>query len=146
MLFRSSFGNSKEMLTADGIMKEKILIAAKEINETYRGGNDAYLWENLGMFLRQSNISAAEFFPVLRRAEQHGATDRQLVELEHIRWCRFYFMYNWQGGTPRDDENRIHPCLVPYSQLSPKDQNKDGSNVELALGRKLILEEETVTQ
>lgn len=53
-----------------------------------------------------------------------------LGELEHIRWSRFHYLYNWVHGEPEGDkaknaELRIHKSLVEYIVLKDKEKDKD---------------------
>lgn len=78
-------------------------------------------------------MAAAGYFDVIKRLKVEGAELESLTELEHIRWCRFYYMYNWKYGAVKDWSCRTHPSLVPYSELSRNDKDKDKENVLLAL-------------
>ncbi len=59
----------------------------------------------------------------------------RLQEIEHIRWCRYLLLNNWrkaEGDIIKDGEiltkdnlKKIHRDLVPYSELSFKEQIKD---------------------
>ena len=65
-----------------------------------------------------------------------------LAQLEHIRWCRYHYLNNWQQGMPKngkhkDKKRRIHKDLVPYEELSEADREKDREKVSLLLSMKL---------
>lgn len=45
-----------------------------------------------------------------------------LAFLEHRRWCDERIQGGWVLGSPRDDERRIHPNLIPYDALSETDK------------------------
>ena len=51
--------------------------------------------------------------------------------MEHRRWLRFYWMYNWDYNPVRDNSLRRHPMILPYRELSLEDQNKDAYAWEL---------------
>ncbi|WP_102371471.1 RyR domain-containing protein [Enorma phocaeensis] len=48
-----------------------------------------------------------------------------LAFLEHRRWCAERLRNGWVAGSPRDDERRIHPDLVPYDLLSEQSREYD---------------------
>ncbi|WP_167998847.1 RyR domain-containing protein [Desulfitobacterium metallireducens] len=50
-----------------------------------------------------------------------------LSEIEHIRWCKYHYLHNWEYDKDRSDPERKHNCLVPYKELSEDDMNKDQS-------------------
>ncbi len=55
-----------------------------------------------------------------------------LAEAEHIGWMESKISQGWrapQPGETRDDENKIHPCLVPYGDLKEEDKEKDRESV-----------------
>lgn len=35
-----------------------------------------------------------------------------LTQLEHLRWCRFYYGLNFRYGETKDEQQKTHPCLV----------------------------------
>ena len=43
----------------------------------------------------------------------------------HNSWTRKYRDMGWKYGPEYDPENRIHPDLVPYDKLDPKEKVKD---------------------
>jgi hypothetical protein len=47
----------------------------------------------------------------------------ELSELEHERWCRQRRASGWDYGPVRDDEARLHPDLVPWTEL-PEDRRR----------------------
>ncbi|EIC94532.1 hypothetical protein HMPREF9970_0868, partial [Lachnoanaerobaculum saburreum F0468] len=57
-------------------------------------------------------------------------SEEEQAELEHIRWCRFYFLNYYTFGIPkngknRDDKRRIHKDLVAYNELDQAEKLKD---------------------
>ena len=134
------FGRGEELLTREVIIKESLTHAAKQIHKHYRAKYQGLpSWEGLSTFQRRSNLAAASYFPVIRRLNEEGAGLETLTELEHIRWCRFYYMYNWQYGTVKDWSCRTHPSLVPFEELSREEKDKDKENVLLALSDDFVL-------
>lgn len=104
-------------------------------------------WENLPENLRDANRSAAAHAPILLRAigrdpdrftgAEHGAISAhewdRLAQIEHRRWCADRIDHGWRHGETRDDENRLHPSLVPWDALSVNDQQKDRNAVQTLL-------------
>ena len=128
------FGSSEELLTRQIIIKEQLLLEAKKIHcdyqKRYPGLAD---WSELDAFKRHSNVSAAHYFPVIRRLYKQGVSVELLTELEHIRWCRFHYFYNWKFSDEKNNLLRTHPCLIPFSELSEGEQDKDRENVLMAI-------------
>lgn len=59
-----------------------------------------------------------------------------LVELEHIRWCRYHQFHNWRMGIPengarKDATLRIHKDLIPYDELTKEEKEKDKDNIRM---------------
>lgn len=48
-----------------------------------------------------------------------------LARNEHDLWMREKTERGWRSGSERDDEKKIHPCLVPWENLSDDDRQKD---------------------
>ncbi len=60
-----------------------------------------------------------------------GKKEFQDFEEAHNSWMRKYFEMGWIHGEKYDPENRIHPDLVPYNELDPKEKVKDEVFVRL---------------
>ena len=153
-----SFGSRREVVTTEYVMKDAVNRQARIVNDLYnekaRNPKD---WRELGWFHQQSNIAAADHLIVKIRLlleddsltevteelcrqafERYRAlTDEErdrLWEMEHRRWMRFHWLYNWDQAAVRDDSLRRHPMLIPYARLAPEEQRKDAYAWEL-LGR-----------
>lgn len=46
-------------------------------------------------------------------------------EDQHEAWCRDKMAAGWAWGAVKDEANRTHPCLVPYSALPAEQRAKD---------------------
>jgi len=99
-------------------------------------------WLALDTFTRYSNISSANYHEVcMKILGNRELTDEILIflgELEHIRWCRYHYLNNWQQGIPengknKDPQKRIHALLIPNAQLSDAEKAKDQENVRLLM-------------
>ncbi len=56
-----------------------------------------------------------------------------LAEAEHNGWMDEKFRKGWRPtaqGEKRDDKQQIHDCLVPYSELSEENKDKDRNSVK----------------
>lgn len=98
-------------------------------------------YENLPEELKESNRKSAKdilrklefcgYEPVHARSNQipldfPGETLDRLAEEEHIRWMREKLQAertpHWHYGPQRDDDQGIHPCLLPWREYSPEEK------------------------
>jgi ryanodine receptor 2 len=56
--------------------------------------------------------------------ELHTLTER-LAENAHDLWAAERLAQGWTYGPQRDDHKKLHPCLVPYSQLPDAERKFD---------------------
>ncbi len=49
----------------------------------------------------------------------------QLAKNTHEVWAAGRVADGWVWGEKRDDENRVHPCLVEYDELSETEKDYD---------------------
>ncbi len=143
------FGERKDIITPEFIMKDAVNRQARILHEIYSENSPSPVaWKNLSHFLRQSNIAAADHMIVkarylldeedmteLTEADFKRAYERfreiyperadVLQEMEHRRWLRFHLMFNWSYDPVRDNALRHHPLLLPYDQIPPSEQKKD---------------------
>ena len=130
------FGRYKDVFTEENILREKLTEKAKALHNYYESiCNTGKKWEDLSGFLRASNISAADFGNILADLNKD---EMELAELEHIRWCRFYFLNYYKYGEVRNDAKRIHNDLVWFDELSLEEQEKDLDAVRVL--KKLVKE------
>lgn len=60
-------------------------------------------------------------------------------EADHDSWMDKYLEMGWKYGKIYDPVNRVHPDLVPYKELDPKEKAKDKVFLELVkLSKKFI--------
>ena len=150
-----TFGDRESVLTPEFVMKDKLNRLAFRTNEIYnKNAAHPVAWSDLSDFLRQSNIAAADHLSVKVRyllgqddltaigsQEYRQAYLRYLSlaadhtdlfqEMEHRRWLRFYWMYNWEYAPVRNNALRQHPMILPYRELSTAEQDKDAYAWEL---------------
>ena len=152
------FGAAEEIFTTELVMRKQLSRLGHAMHEIYRtsAGGNAPEWNELGAFLRQSNMAAADHLAVKVRillghdafpcgevtpelcgrayrrwqeTRQEGAELYRLIE--HERWERFHYLRNWKYAPVRDNRIRRHHLLVPYQDLSPAEQAKDDYAWEL---------------
>ena len=58
-------------------------------------------------------------------SEEMKALTEQLAENVHEVWSAGRIADGWQWGEQRDDERKLHPCLVPYDQLPESEKEYD---------------------
>src|SRR3990167_2562391 len=70
-----------------------------------------------------------QFLKVIDRqcGEQRSASPEEL----HGSWMQAYFSMGWKFGEKYSREDKVHPDLVPYSQLGKLEQDKDAVFVAL---------------
>ncbi len=119
------FGSACEIATIDMILNQKSMEAARMQHEYYTARYGGLPWEKLDSFTRYSNISSSDYMYVTDRLLAEGVPVETLAELEHIRWCRFYYLHNWKYAPETDAARRLHRCLVPFAELSEEDKKKD---------------------
>lgn len=161
----TGFGSCSKTFTLKSIIRDDINILAVTLNDIYcKNANIPSEWNDLSDFKKRSNIAAADHMIVKIRFLLGDDTITELTEencqkayqlfldadperrdicrnMEHRRWMRFYQMYNWVFASKRDDLMRKHPLLLPYSELSEEEKEKDAYAWEM-LGR--VAERETV--
>ena len=80
-----------------------------------------------------------QFLDVIER--QCGPQRSESPEELHGSWMQAYITMGWVYGEVYDREERIHPDLVPYSQLGQLERDKDAVFVALCeIARQFIYE------
>ncbi len=150
-----SFGTRREIITAELVMKDAINRRAALMNDIYNMNSPhPVAWKDLNWFLRQSNIAVADHLPVKIRCllgdetitevtedDCRRACERYLAagpeelesfrEMEHRRWMRFHWLYNWDYAPERNNPDRLHPSLIDYDRLAKEEQAKDSHAWEM---------------
>jgi TrkA-N domain/RyR domain len=49
----------------------------------------------------------------------------EYARAEHDRWCRDLEAHGWRFGEQKDPQRKLHPKLVPWSELTEDDRDKD---------------------
>ena len=154
----SCFGRSKDLFTLRAFVRDDINRLAVTLNDIYNeGSGKTGGWSDLSDHLKRSNIAAADHMIVkvrylldddsitelteenCRRAYDvfsDADPDKRDIcrEMEHRRWMRYHQMYNWTYSPERNDLMRRHPMMLPYSELSEEDKEKDAFAWEMLAG------------
>ena len=136
------FGREARIFTDRNIRQQKLVKSAIALNGYYSGidykneGSEEKQkklqdkWKKLDGFLKASNISAADYGTVIAKLSKKVSVE-ELAQLEHMRWCRFYYLNYWKSGDTKDELKRIHRDLIPYGKLDPAEKRKDIKNVQM---------------
>jgi hypothetical protein len=98
-------------------------------------------WEKLREDLKESNRQQADQIPEKLRIVGYGIRPaaggeparveltleevEMLARMEHDRWMEEKTKAGWHYGIPRNDEKKLHPCLVPWKELPEEEKEKD---------------------
>ena len=133
-----TFGAIDDLLTEDGIKNEPLDLAAKLFNYDYElraageQSKDNYVeeaekyWQGLNGFFRGSNVARADHHYIEMKREAEGAEDEEIWDVEHTRWCRYYYINGWEYNEKRDNSMKKHHLLIPYDELELSEKKKDG--------------------
>lgn len=149
-----AFGGLVRAETVERVLDHRGEEIAMALHEQYRMLESSELasthsvatWDDLSEDRRQANRAAADHASILfaavgrHLAQRNDALARSsslisndeleaLARIEHRRWMAHRVDSGWRAGVLRDDERRIHDCLVPFDQLSKDSQDKDRSAV-----------------
>ena len=80
-------------------------------------------------FEEREDAFREQFYEVIER--QCGPNRSESPEELHGSWMQSYITMGWKYGEKYDREKKIHPDLLPYSQLGQLEQDKDAVFVAL---------------
>jgi hypothetical protein len=138
-----TFGDTSNILTEENVKTEKLYRMAKLLNYDYclrekKADREAKLtdednaelesqWAELDGFTKGSNIARADFYWIECKCVDDGAADEYVLEMEHIRWCRYHYYNHWTYKKGKKDKiNRTHGDLIPFKELPEDEKSKDG--------------------
>lgn len=75
----------------------------------------------------------------VRLTEELTRLIETLAENAHDTWAVDRLAMGWRYGPHRDDSAQLHPCLVPYADLSEAEKNIDRDIVAATLRALLAL-------
>jgi Predicted ATPase (AAA+ superfamily) len=95
----------------------------EQLADTYQRSNRGQVRYHLERF-RETNIGIR---PITGDGDFRFRDEDLLVfaQNEHERWCRERRKDGWTYGPVRDNEKKLHPCLVDWDQLSDVEKQKD---------------------
>ncbi len=139
---------SDVLLTYETIVGERLDKMAKAVNHAYlfhftqaQNLDAEKEWKQLNEFQKESNRSAARHLPSKQYLLQSGVSAMQIYELEHLRWNAFHFVNGWRMGCDengkKDAAKKLHPLLIPYSELSQEEKDKDAVLTDMLLALEL---------
>ena len=76
----------------------------------------------VGLSLAEGTASVAEEDAVRQHLEYYLLA---LAEAEHEGWMNWHLAQGWCYNPTRNDEKKLHNCLLPFSKLSDKNKGKD---------------------
>ncbi len=134
--------SQNECVTAKEYLETKEFKKEWDLLDSFTRASNLTLADHIGIKLRlvlngQCPTSAGELVDLYRnRLEVLTPSEKsRLGEIEHIRWCRFHFMNNWDVNpmvdAKKDKASKLHPLLIPYNQLTSEEQQKDFENYEV---------------
>lgn len=102
---------------------ENIAIVCHEANRAYRltiGEEQGPHWKDAPTEMQDSARDG-----VRRHLEALERGDYLTGEESHNLWLAFKLRDGWRYGSVKDTEQKIHPCLLPYSELPEEQKVKD---------------------
>ena len=139
--------------TRNAIMQDDTDRLARQVHSNYymkelaepdgkRRGDTAsmYPWEELSEEWRDDNRAQVDHIIVklktigasialLPKSDRDFSFSENEIELlarmEHQRWIAQKIMCGWRFSLDRNDKQRLHPCLVPWEQLSEVEKERD---------------------
>jgi hypothetical protein len=108
---------------ADALIEQVMIAAARAAHEAIRTlqihnkePNVASPWDEVGQDIKDSC-----FIGVGRVVDNPEVTNEEL----HDSWIKTKESQGWKYGEVRSEEDKLHPCMVPYSELPEFQRLKD---------------------
>ena len=98
---------------------EQIAQVAHEINKAYCeaiGDNSQTLWEYAPDWQKDSAILGVKF---------HLDNPLAGVDASHNSWMKEKLENGWKYGHVKDENEKTHPCILPFEYLPKEQQAKD---------------------
>jgi hypothetical protein len=124
---------------------EEYLVLQKNAGATPETNPSMRPWDELPRRLKESNLRQAEDiwktlhmiqctigFYASGREPLFVFTEEEiefLAEKEHELWVEERIRKGWSYGKTRDDQQKIHNCIVPWADLSEEQRQKDRSAI-----------------
>jgi hypothetical protein len=113
---------------------DSIEFVARVVHEAIRsyqlllGETPAPIWEEAGW--RQDSTREGVLF----------AMNNPTPGAQHEDWVRSKISKGWKYGPIKDETLKTHPSLIPFSQLSQTEKNKDAILIAIVQSLKNVLE------
>lgn len=128
-----AFGTQDQICTHEIIFNESLYKKAKAIHSYYQAHYGGKGWGEIDGFDKYSNVASADHIETKLWLKKKGLSLEAISEIEHMRWCRYYYLNNWSYGIEKDKLNRTHPSLKPYAALDEPEKDKDRELCRLVL-------------
>jgi hypothetical protein len=153
-----AFGMIEDVFTWDVLLHEEDDQVARGIHDDYRSRHlqqgarteNVPAWDDLSEELRDSNRHAADHIPIKLRALGYHAESLTegmprianfspdqvvlLAKMEHARWCAERWMDGWKYGAVTHHAKKINKHLLPWEELTSREQSKDREQIEAIPG------------
>ena len=127
-------------------MHRNYLDSLTAAGETAKTNASVVPWSALPAHKKKANQHAAAHMPVKLRFSYclalpagHPAPEvpfptseknlEMLAQLEHRRWLADKYLAGYSYGPVRDEDQMLHPDLIPWEDLSEADREKDRNNI-----------------
>lgn len=111
-----------------------------EVNKPFGDLSTEYQEANRAAARRLAEVLAVIGIRILPQEQSQGLSEAELFDLielnmkrlapaEHEGWMRQKIEAGWKHATERDDVRKLHPCIVPFDELSEDEKEKDRNQV-----------------
>jgi hypothetical protein len=121
----------EQQAKGDGAASNPSLVPWEETDESLKASNRRFA-EGVGEKLRAAGCVLRPAPDETSSAPPFEFTDEEievLARIEHDRWASDLERDGWRSGPVKDPVARRHPLLVPWSELSEDDRDKDRAAV-----------------
>jgi len=146
------FGVMGEAVEDSWLVDYSVEDLAKYFHAQFSASNKIEPWASLSETMRESNRRAAVHARVKLASSGYLTTGglsepislspkasiienksiwQELSVLEHRRWMADRYLDGWDYAPERSNAQRLHPLLVPFSQLPQKEQDKDYAQIRM---------------
>jgi hypothetical protein len=117
------------------------LVSFGALPETVREENRAVVRDIPNKLAAAGYVMRPGHGPVRERSLSGDEVER-LAEAEHERWMLRHLDNGWRYGSPRDDDKRLHPSILPWRKLSDDDRRQRYGRFAECIGDGELSEEE----
>lgn len=104
------------------ISQKLLYMLAESCHEATKVISEQILSEEKKEWKLIDSKTKAKLLNAVNRAIEEKITDPAIA---HANWITDMEKDGWQYGDKLDEENKTHPCMVPYDQLPVGQQTKD---------------------